>query len=479
MLHEHRSHAARTTIDKNLAVQVAFWAIVLLGCALRLQVYGDPRRALATIDTQSYIDSARAPLLSMEDFAGRRLFTTNLLYKVAQAGSSCDQIAISMPAIGKEAQPEIRPCYAGIALLQALLSTAGWIWLAFALSRHLTSGLGKLLAAVLILLFGLTPQIAEWDNILGSESITLSLFALSFGFLIEIAFAGASQTAKRSGYLKTMYVLWLIFFSLWLFVRDANLYAIPVTVALLLPLLFTEFKAKRPVLIAVLALTGLFILGLVTSKQSPRWPPSIENSFSTFIDPFPSRVQFLRDHFGMPDPSSAAYQPWFMSHAPTAYTAFLLAHPGFVVTTIGGNWTIFSHSYEQPYFTISRTRIASPLSQFGEVLHPDSGLFYLLDTIVLISFVAAAATSRTTRTITWMWLFAWFYLTAALTLFVSFFGDTGGIMRHVFPSVEDLRLFMWMSLLVLIDGYIRRSDAVSPAPAAMPTGNDISSGADR
>ena len=39
---------------------------------------------------------------------------------------------------------------------------------------------------------------------------------------------------------------------------------------------------------------------------------------------------------------------------------------------------------------------------------------------------------------------------------VSFFGDTAGFMRHVFPSLEFLRLFLWLAILVHIDSFIGR-----------------------
>ena len=103
---DQRGKAIRAGRGGSVAVGFAFLAIVLMACGLRLLLYGDPRLAVATIDTQSYLDSSRAPLLSAESFSGRRLFTTNMLYKAMSGGADCSPRATSMPGVGTEASSE-------------------------------------------------------------------------------------------------------------------------------------------------------------------------------------------------------------------------------------------------------------------------------------------------------------------------------------------------------------------------------------
>ena len=452
------------------AVRIAFWAIALLATIWRLSLYGDPRLAIATTDTQSYIDASRALLLSPESFTGRRLFTTNVVYKAISAGSNCGSVAVSMPAIGKEGRREIQPCFEVVAALQSFLSIGAWLWLAFVVSRRLTEPVAQLLAAVVLLLFAFTPQIAEWDSVMSSESLSISLFILSLGFLIEIAFRLPSASSGASAPPTSFYVLWFVSFALWLYVRDANLFAIPATLMIMIPLSISRsFSNKRPILVLAILLIALFILGLQTSRQSPRWQPSIRHSLETFVFPYPARVQFLSAHFSMPAPNSADHAAWFEERAPTAFSAFLVLHPGFIATTIIDNWIVFIHSYEQPYYQLGAANTTSPFLGFGELLHPASGVFYLVDTIVLIALCAAVCIGAGRHPLPWAWILIWLYLAAASTLVVSFFGDTDGVMRHIFPSLEMFRLLMWLSFLILVDTYLRRSHWISSTTATMAT----------
>jgi hypothetical protein len=473
MLHRHDDQGTDKTTGNTPAIRIAFWAILVLGAIFRLLLYGDPRLAVATLDTESYIDSSRASLLSWDALRGPRLFTTNMVYKLISSNSNCSQIPVSMlgmPAVGVEARREIHPCFETIAVLQTFLSIAGWLWLAFVVSLHLKAPLAKLLAAGILILFAFTPQIAEWDSVLTSESLSLSLFALSLGFLIEISFCRADGRIRRDGYVKSLYVLWFIFFTLWLFVRDTNLMAIPVTLIFLVPIFFSRRSSTKPLILALgILLIVLFTLGSLAARQSPRWSTPIKDTLEDWIFPFPARMQFLSEHFAMPAPDSADNKSWFDSRAPTAYSMFLLSHPGFIVTTVMDNWFVLYNGYMQPYYKLAKTNTASVLLQLSKLFHPGSSVFYLVDTIVLVSLWAAALTGR--ARLAWIWVLTWLYLTAAISLSLSFLGDSQGVMRHIFPSLEMFRLFLWLSLMVLIDSFIDLFDRPLTKPA-YPATND-------
>lgn len=463
ILHRHNNRGTGTSAETNntVRIRIAIFAILVLGAISRLLLYGDPRLAVATLDTQTYIDSSRASLLSWEAFDGRRLFTTNIVYKLISSNSNCGQIPASMlsvPAVGEEASREIHPCFETIAVLQTFLSIASWLWLVFVVSRHLKTPLAKLLAAGILILFAFTPQIVEWDSILTSESLSLSLFAISLGFLIEVAFYLSDENTKLDFTVKSFYILWFIFFALWLFVRDTNLIAIPVTLMFLVPIFVSKrFRMKPFILSSAILLIVLLVIGLLSSRQSPRWPTSIEETLEDWIFPFPAQVQFLSEHFAMPAPDSADYPSWFNSRAPTAYALFLLSHPGFIVTTVRDHWFVLHLSYMQPYYKPAKTIINSVLLKLGKIVHPGSAFFYIADTSVMVFLWAAALSKGWRDHLAWMWALTWLYLTAAITLSLSFLGDSEGVMRHIFPSLVMFRLFLWVSLIVVIDAFMDRS----------------------
>jgi hypothetical protein len=448
---------------KQRLFAIAFLAVLISFLVLRIALYGDPRLAIGIIDTPSYITSSQAPVFSWESFTGRRLFTMNLVYKIISDGKNCGQITLSMPAVTDPIDREIQPCFDNLALLQALLSITGWLWLTIAITRHLHKPLAKILTAIILLAFAFSPQIAEWDNVLSSESLSLSLFAISFGTLIEIAFILFKEYQRSNLYKIILFSVWFISFGLWLFVRDANLYAILITLALLAPVLLMErSNLRRTLIICSVVLGGLLLLGVLSSRQSSRWQPSISHSFDTYLLPYPQRVGFLEKNFKMPDPNSSDFTRWFDRSAPTAFVGFLASHPGFDISTILQNWVIFVTDYTQPYYRVIDQDTRKNLLLVGEILHPNTSFFYLADTILLISFLAAALYRRTFDSIVWAWLFTWLYLTSAITLFVSFFGDTDGMMRHVLPSLVTFRLFLWMAMLVHIDAFIIPTELTKP-----------------
>ncbi len=56
MLHRHESQSMSRATSSVAAIHIAFWAIWALGVLSYLLLYGDPRLAVGTLDTPSYID---------------------------------------------------------------------------------------------------------------------------------------------------------------------------------------------------------------------------------------------------------------------------------------------------------------------------------------------------------------------------------------------------------------------------------------
>jgi hypothetical protein len=229
------------------------------------------------------------------------------------------------------------------------------------------------------------------------------------------------------------------------------LYAFLVTVELTLPLLFLRPIRSSIYIPAILILSvALFVLGNITSKGSTRWQPSIEHALTDYIDPYPARVEFF-GRLGMPgDRSSEEYDVWFQDKAMGTYARFLVSHPGFLVSAIFDG-TYFKSEFVQPYFKPADGLHREPLLIVGEALHPATYAVYIIDFLLLVSICYTALRFREQRVYGMAWLALWMFSYLGISLFLSFFGDTNGTGRHIFPSVEGFRLFGWIYLLINMD----------------------------
>jgi hypothetical protein len=419
---------------------------------MRTTIYGDLRLSIAMPDTSSYIASSAAPLLSWQSFTGQRLFTTNLLYKFIP-DQKCADTPFSAPALKKELFRKIQTCFTQIVILQNILAIIGWCALAWSVAQRVRHPLFKIFAATLILLYGFTPQIAEWDSVLSSETISLSLFALNLALLTEIIFRLLSKE-DESHPLRTspLVAVWLAVFTVWLFIRDVHLSAIPITLIVFAPLLFIKRIRQNKIFAALpILLICLFMLGSATSRQSIRQQIPLGNSFNAYIFPYPTRVQYFTER-GMPsDTASAQYKTWFQDHAANTYLKFLITHPGFVGATVLENIAYLQSDFTQPYYKSPEIKYRSMLLKIGEALHPQSNTVFIIDAILFIALCVAAFNNKNGETVGWLWLAAWIFLYSSASLYLSFFGDADGVGRHIFPAVESFRLFIWIFLIAQMD----------------------------
>ncbi len=427
--------------------------IALAAIWIRVSAYGDFRLSIGNADTPSYIASSRSPLFSWKIFAGDRLFTTNLFYKFANDEIACPLTAMSNPALGIEGQRQIQPCFERITVLQNLLSITSWCLAAWLISRRFKNPFIQITSALLILTFGFTPQIAEWDFILGPESLTLSLFVAAFAILYETSFRiPKHREEKVSKSTVSLIAAWAILFLFWVFIRDVHLYAILVSLALLSILLLSpQFRKNRILIVLIVLLAGFFLLGTKSAQDSLRathYP--LEHAFDAYIFPYPTRVEFM-EGFGMPGRETPEFQAWFDANATKVYGLFLISHPRFVLTTLWNDAFYLSSDFEQPYFKTDQVIGRDTLMKIGEMVHPQTLAVYLIDLLLLITFYIKAIKTRNPSTMTWAWLGTWFFMCSAITLFPTFFGDTVGTRRHIFPSVEMFRLFLWVFLMPYLD----------------------------
>ncbi|MBL8090758.1 MAG: hypothetical protein JNJ43_10540 [Anaerolineales bacterium] len=431
--------------------------VLLILTIFRISAYGNLRLSIANAETDSYINSSRASIFSWQIFAGKRLFTTNLIYKFANDAENCPITSYGKPGIGQEDERRIQPCFDKIALLQNILSLFGWAFLAYIVAKRLRNFFIKLTSAIVIVLFGFTPQIAEWDSILSPESLSLSMLAITLALTIELAFSlSKSQTPFQTKNEKILLAACVVLFLLWVFVRDVHLYTIPITVGLLALLFFIKnFRWQKPLMITIILLFAFFVIGFLSARDSlraTRYP--VINAIDAYIQPYPARVAFFKQ-FDMPARDDPTYQDWADKNATKAYGLFLITHPGFVATTLWDYLDQLSDNFIQPYFFTDEIKHRETLVTIGQFLHPQTPAMYLLALILVIALIENSIQTRQPDMLAWAWLGIWVFAIGTATLFLSFFGDTAGTRRHIMPSVETLRLFLWIFLMPFLDKALR------------------------
>jgi hypothetical protein len=419
---------------------------------LRLTSYGDLRLSVANGDTDSYIQGGAAPLFSTDMLTRPRLFTTNLFYYLANV-QECEIHAISYPAIQTETHRGIQPCFDRIVVFQNILSCFAWSMLAWVVSKRLSGGYEKLLAAILIPAFGFAPAIADWDSVLGSESLTFSLFAISLALVIETCFL-----IGKEKFPSIVVALAVVTLGFWAFTRDANIYTVGTLlgVSIITVVFIPKFRRDKKLLISIAAILVITVVGLQSAMLSRRWQVPLTNVFNDLLLPYPARVEFLQG-MGMPDPNSVTYSEWFVEQAPRVYARFLLSHIGYTLSAFTKEISGIFAENTQPYFYTDETFARVVLTTANDILHPKTHLIFVLNILLVAGMSFAAFRRRNQRFLRWFWIGMWLFVSALLTMGVGFFADSIGVTRHTMFAVEMFRLMTWLFILILLD-HANRAD---------------------
>jgi len=439
---------------------IPVFAILILLAIGRVKLYGNPYLSVPTRDTDSFVSSSEVPILSWEAMTGRRLFTTNLLYKAFTPTGGYPKLEPNVDTTWRN----VYPGFEKIALFQSIVSVLGWEILALAMVSKIKNVYLKILSAILILLFGFSPHVADWDSVLGSESLSFSLFALALGLLIWLVFDVYEQK-QNSPKTIVLAIMWFIVFFLWTFVRDANLYAMFATCLMLIVTIiaFRQYRRSWVSIILGVMLVASFGLGLASSMQSARSNIQVEHVIFEFVLPYPARADFMHK-LGMPSTDSPSFKEWFDKNAPRSYMLFLITHPGFTLTHyLIGAYVAFD-PYLQAYFRATDLQWRTQLVAMGGELH--LGITALVIATILLSVLWIFTITDTDKrqkkaSKPWTWLATWIFLTGNFTLFVSIFGDTVALHRHAIFSTTELRLMMWSLIMVLSDLLLSKNNQES------------------
>ena len=426
---------------------LAVLLIIIVFALLRLRFYGNPTLSIAGNDTISYVESSQASLFSAEIWTGRRLFTTNLIYKVFKPENGYE---IKVNGSLETTKRVYQPGFDKIVILQTGLSILGWGLLAWLISENLHSRWAKITGTILILAFAFTPQIADWDSILLSESLTFSLFALQFALLTKIAFAlYKNPDASIVGWI----FIWALVSFLWTLLRDTNIFTSIVTVSLIVFLMISPAYRKNKTLRWVIIFqVFMILLAFLTARSSARAMDQIDNLYIDDILPNPSLVAIFQQ-MGMPTDSfqDPKFSPWLQEHGSATMIRFMLAHPGYVAQKLARDFAPAFTEIKQTYFTARELNPARAyLFDVGNALHPENTTPFLAGLLSLMGIVLLGF-RNTSEIRVWAWLGVWLFLSATLTLIPTILGDTWALNRHALYSTLIYRLSMWLFPLVLVD----------------------------
>ena len=422
-------------------------ALILIASFLRVKFYGDPALSIAGNDTISYVEASQVPLFSAEIFTGRRLLTTNLIYKLFEPESGYE---IRINGSLETTRRGFQNGFDRIVIFQLALSLVGWGALAWSVSRILKNSWMRMAGALIILAFAYTPHMADWDSILMSESLTFSLFALQLALLIKITFdLYKDPNAKVTGWI----MIWGFIMFFWVFLRDTNVFTALMTLGMIAILMVSpRYRQKKTLIGTMLFLFLIVVLGLVTARASVRTVVQIRNIYKDDIFPNPGVVAVFQD-MGMPVDSFFApeFEPWLQTEGASTLFRFMLAHPGYVATKLWNDFPDSFYEIKQTYFTARDLNPARDiLFEIGNTLHPENTTPFLGSILPLLGLLLIAS-KNIGDSRPWAWLGIWLFFTAALTLIPTILGDTWALNRHALYSTTIFRLTMWLFPIIIMD----------------------------
>jgi hypothetical protein len=455
---------------------LALISLALVLIFVRLTAYESIGTSISTYDTQGFITSGHIPFPSAEFFTSNRPATISLFYKVLEPSTGYQVTAFSSPAEDIFQPPAVQPGLQQVAVAQGLLSIASWLLLAAVIARRLRNPALQIIEVMLVLAFGFSPTIAEWDAVLLSEPISQILFVILLAISIELIPRLSRGSAINRPWNRTLLASWGLALLLWVFARDTNAYILPVFIVGLIVLLILKWKrtitalpTARALSFSVLALSLLFLVHNFSLQQGGRWINPFFNNILHNVFPYPDHLAFFKNK-GMPvtdevwalrnSPGNEdaffeipELMAWTTAHGSGTYMQFLLAFPGWTLEKFfDGVETSFSEN-RQPFFFPNEGRTTPAIAYVGDLLHPKSSSVIWVDLVELIAFGFLAFRRRQVQAITLFALFVTFFLGEVLMLFVSIQGDALGVVRHAMGSVMPLRLSLWLLPPLIFDIY--------------------------
>lgn len=457
----------------HISSWIAVVVILVIGARIRLNAYGNFCEALLTSDSEKFIALSGEDVFSIDFFTSNRPAFITIAYKLARVDPAMLITEYSRPE--RLIPPQVYTDLNCLSGWQTAMSIFSWSVLALVLAGKVRSNWLRMVIAALVLGFAYVPQLTDWDRVIQSESLSFSMWALTFAMSIE--FVARILRDKKAIRWSTwlFFALWGLMLVSWGFSRDTNIYMIlliGVSSALALLIPAARKNISVPFLLTV-ALFCLAVFGLQNSLlyRSDRWMNSFFNNLNMRILPYPEREAWFIER-GLPTPEplykyanilGGSYDydraeiadliAWTAENGSGLYTQYLLTHPCW---TFSHAWKVARipflenlQSYSKPDFEL----VSPYVYLIGDVLHPKTSTVVWVQLAMLLGLtglVGFGPLNQRRRDI--LIVFSLFFVGELGMLFVSIHGDALGLIRHALVSVMPLRLNLWLLTIWLLDG---------------------------
>lgn len=438
--------------------------LILLFIYGRIVCYGPMNDSVAVQDTESYFTTAANASFSLDFFQQPRSVTYPLLIRLSNPSLEHELTQLSEPYFGTEARLAVQPGTEALVRNQTVISIICWVAFAVLAASSLNGIFAKALAVFLILWCGFVPQIADWDSILSTESLSISLFVLMFGLLLKVIPDGRDDSLLSA--LAGAGLVIVSFF--WVFTRDTNSYFIVVAALMLIVtgiLFWVRRKGQRiSALLCGFLLLGLFFFHQGTFRQSSRWEVPIVNNITANVFPYEERVAFFEEN-GMPveegllDTTGSAeyndllenekFMHWVRRFGMSTYQKFLLSMPLWSVLQVYDNLDSFFGENRQPFFYGSNEQRPHWAEKPGNLALPLSASVIVIDLLLIILLAVKAVQTGESNDIRAFWALLILFLGGGLLMSLSYLGEVRSIWRHVLGGVTALRLAVWLGFAAM------------------------------
>jgi len=420
-----------------------------------------------TPDTYSYVRVAEIPVTSTSFWIGERPITLPILLKVFHINLA----TLNDPSFVVSSRAKL------FTQFQALFSLASFSLLAVAVSSHIQSRFLRSIAATLTVTFAMLIDVAQWNRMLLSESVSLSLSALviSLWLLALHTFRVWHRIAPGlRGLLITFLIIVMAFFSL---ARDVHAYMLAMISGVLMIAMAVPYVRKHPTapaLITIALATGC-VAALQISSQNlgERWLYPLTNIISKRVltdsdarefflengapfDEIPDEllpVSCTEDcsnmHFFLQtNPYGQVLLEWTREEGKDVYLRYLLRQPLLILqrpfTNIVSLLSPDSTEYRQRQY-------ADPmwLPLIRKILVPSSPDLILLWSVsaLVISIIMVGFSSQQEHLLLPISMIIFSYL----LMLVIWHGDAIELERHATQVSLQIKLALWYSTIFILD----------------------------
>lgn len=387
-------------------------------------------------DSAAYAAVARSPLFSSSFWAGVRPPLIPLVMKVAGTGT-------------------------GFIVAQSVVASLAWGLLALALGQHLRRGPAQVVGAAVVFLFAAAEPVALWNNSVLSESMAISSLALVVAAFLWLA---SDATWVRVAALVGAALLFAD-------ARDTGVATVAV-LALCTGVVYVVRLARHRREAVYWAVACIGLVGVVVASgaglvASDRTALNIPDVYYVRILPYPSRVAWFAEH-GMPQrqaidehvavdrpesdtaptnfltpstPGFAALSKWIASDGSRAYALWLVTHPLYDLTVpIERPELAYNFAQGDLYFYAGIGRLDGPTTP---LMWPG------LNGLAALALILAAASlwARAWREPPWR-ILVMLSGVGVVAMLIAWHGDGQETTRHTIEGLVQLRLCLWLALVV-------------------------------